>query len=37
VTLETGTLTSRRLSDSGFAWQLLAGIRVPVSDNIDFA
>jgi opacity protein-like surface antigen len=26
----------RRLSDSGFAYQVLAGIRTPVSDNIDF-
>ena len=36
LTLETAALTARRLSDSGFAWQLLAGVRYPVSDNIDF-
>jgi opacity protein-like surface antigen len=36
VALETTGLSARRISDSGFAWQLLAGIRYPVSDNIDF-
>ena len=36
LTLENAALTARRLSDSGFAWQLLAGVRYPVSDNIDF-
>ncbi|GAA4014325.1 hypothetical protein GCM10022280_10950 [Sphingomonas swuensis] len=25
-----------RISDSGFAWQLLAGVRYPVADNVDF-
>ena len=36
VKLETAGLTGRTLKDSGFAWQILAGVRYPVSDNIDF-
>jgi opacity protein-like surface antigen len=36
VNLSTAALSNRRLSDNGFAWQLLAGVRYPVSDNIDF-
>jgi opacity protein-like surface antigen len=37
VTLEVNPgLTARTLSDSGFAYQAIAGVRYPLSDNIDF-
>jgi opacity protein-like surface antigen len=36
VGIATTGLTSRRISDSGFAYQAIAGVRYPVSDNIDF-
>jgi opacity protein-like surface antigen len=36
IGLSTAALSNRRLSDSGFAWQVSAGVRYPVSDNIDF-
>ena len=36
VRLSTAALSGREIKDSGFAWQILAGVRYPVSDNIDF-
>ena len=36
IELAATGLSARRISDSGFAWQVLAGVRYPVSDNIDF-